>query len=224
MQQLRQSAWAVVVVVSLLLVSSYILSLFSILEVIIGQEFGVVSDILFSLFGFGIVGGVYAFSSVQKHVSLDLSRPTASHLAAGAVAGLALILVQASITQLFKLSGTASLETGLVGSAPSVLLIPVVWILLVTAVPIAEELFFRGVVQQRVTSSAGVATGIIVSSVLFGAVHLPSVSVSVQATFVVVQATTSGVVLSLLYKWINSLYANIIAHGLLNITSIVVGL
>jgi membrane protease YdiL (CAAX protease family) len=180
MQQLRQSVWAVVVAFSLLLVSSYILSLFSILEIVINQELGIISDIFFSVFGFGIVGGVYAFSSVQKHVSLDLSRPTVSHLAAGAVAGLTLILVQASITQLFKLSGTASPETGLVGSAASGLLLPVVWILLITAVPIAEEVFFRGVVQQRVTSSAGMTTGIIVSSVLFGVVHLPSASVSVQ--------------------------------------------
>lgn len=75
-------------------------------------------------------------------------------------------------------------------------------------VPIAEELMFRGVIYQMVRERYGIWIGIIVSSLIFGALHM-EISVA-GATFVM------GLFLAWMYERSGSLWPSILVHGMNN--------
>jgi membrane protease YdiL (CAAX protease family) len=81
--------------------------------------------------------------------------------------------------------------------------------------PLVEELFFRGLVQNRLVQRFGVVIGIGVASVLFGAAHLigwEGLSTAVNAWAV----TFGGIVLGATYHYSKRLGAAVIAHSLFN--------
>jgi len=78
-------------------------------------------------------------------------------------------------------------------------------LLLASASGLAEELFFRGALQPRV--------GLVVASVLFGALHLvPRRELMPWTAFAVVM----GFVLGVLFEWTGSLLAPVVAHTVIN--------
>lgn len=81
--------------------------------------------------------------------------------------------------------------------------------------PLVEELFFRGLLQNRLVARFGVGIGIPVASVIFGAAHL--VGWDGYSTFVQVWAVTfGGMVLGVTYHYSKRLGTSIIAHSLFN--------
>ena len=74
--------------------------------------------------------------------------------------------------------------------------------------PFAEELFFRGFLQQRI--------GIIATSLLFAAGHIAYFSISE-----IVLAFCISVVLCMCYKWHKNIYAITLTHMLFNLTSVI---
>lgn len=76
--------------------------------------------------------------------------------------------------------------------------------------PIAEEFIFRGVLLQRWAVRWNLPVGIILSSVLFGMLHINNP----------LGLTMFGVVMALLYIRTRSLWVPIIAHALNNIVSV----
>ncbi|MFA5105722.1 MAG: type II CAAX endopeptidase family protein [Candidatus Micrarchaeia archaeon] len=74
--------------------------------------------------------------------------------------------------------------------------------------PIAEEVFFRGFLQQKI--------GLAPASVLFALAHISYFSVSEIAG-----ALAMGLFLGLIFKYSKNIYAVIIAHALYNLTSII---
>ncbi|MEL6937205.1 MAG: type II CAAX endopeptidase family protein, partial [Cyanobacteria bacterium J06607_17] len=76
--------------------------------------------------------------------------------------------------------------------------------------PIAEEFVFRGVLLQRWAVRWNLPAGVVMSSVLFGILHVNNP----------LGLTMFGVIMALLYIRTRSLWAPIIAHALNNIVSV----
>ena len=76
------------------------------------------------------------------------------------------------------------------------------------AVPFAEELLFRGVIYKWLRQSWGLWPGILVSSFLFGIVHV-DLSVAVAAFFL-------GIILALVYEYSRSLWSVVLIHAINN--------
>ncbi len=75
-------------------------------------------------------------------------------------------------------------------------------------VPLAEELFFRGVLYQALRKHFGVWIGIFVSSIIFGALH-GDISIA-GATFVM------GLVLAYFFEYSGSIWPSVLIHALNN--------
>jgi uncharacterized protein len=81
------------------------------------------------------------------------------------------------------------------------------------AVPFAEELIFRGVIYKWLRENWGLWPGILISSFLFGIVHVdPSVA---GAAFVL------GIILALVYEYSRSLWSAVLIHAINNSVKIV---
>lgn len=96
-------------------------------------------------------------------------------------------------------------------------------LMLVTCVgaPLIEELFFRGLVQGRLEGRLGVARGIAVTSLLFGAAHL--IAWEGPWTFAYAWAVAAGgVVLGMMYHVSGRLGPPIAAHAFFNAQVMVV--
>lgn len=79
-------------------------------------------------------------------------------------------------------------------------------------VSLAEELLFRGILQQSFEESLGTIPGLLLASILFGVVHsgyalLPEIGYAVGI----------GLILGLLYDWTESLALVTIVHGTANV-------
>ncbi len=79
-------------------------------------------------------------------------------------------------------------------------------------VPIAEELLFRGVVLRRIRSFAGMAYGVIFSSILFGIVHVNLVQF--------VYAALLGMLLGIIVMKTKRVFYAVIGHGAANLVAI----
>lgn len=89
---------------------------------------------------------------------------------------------------------------------------PLIWTLLgisvVIAAPLAEELFFRGLLYRGVTGLAGPTVGIVVSGLAFSAVHA---NLSVVLPFALI-----GMIFARVYRSSGSLWTPIAAHAIFN--------
>jgi membrane protease YdiL (CAAX protease family) len=79
--------------------------------------------------------------------------------------------------------------------------------------PLVEEILFRGFLFRNLRGSVGVATAVVFSGLVFGAVHLdPERLLPLSAL---------GAMLALLYEWSGSLLVPVIVHGLWNLLQLV---
>lgn len=81
------------------------------------------------------------------------------------------------------------------------------------AVPIAEEVFFRGVLYKWVRERWGILIGVIVSSLIFGLIHI---DIAVAST-----AFILGIILALVYEYSKSLWTAILIHAINNSVKII---
>ena len=81
-------------------------------------------------------------------------------------------------------------------------------------VPIAEEVFFRGVIYRWLREKWGIFIGVIISSMIFGIIHF-DIAIGVTA-FVL------GIILALVYEYSKSLWTAIIIHAINNSVKILV--
>jgi membrane protease YdiL (CAAX protease family) len=84
-------------------------------------------------------------------------------------------------------------------------------ILVAVLAPFAEEFFFRGMIFRSLANGTGVAIAAIVSGLLFGAMHIDSLSQ--DRLLQVIPLAIFGVLLALLYVWSGTLFANIAVHA-----------
>lgn len=78
-----------------------------------------------------------------------------------------------------------------------------------------EELLFRGVVQGLLRRSLGVVPGIVGAALIFGGIHVVSISSGDAWTYVLV-ATALGLVLGTIYEYTENLLVPIAVHALWN--------
>ena len=81
------------------------------------------------------------------------------------------------------------------------------------AVPIAEEVFFRGVLYRWVRERWGIFIGVMVSSLIFGLIHI---DIAVAST-----AFILGIILALVYEYSKSLWTAILIHAINNSIKII---
>jgi len=86
---------------------------------------------------------------------------------------------------------------------------------LVSVQPIAEEIFFRGFLFEKIERFAGGEIAIIISAVLFGLAHL-----SYGKIFPVIMPIFMGIILGYIVYRTKNLYSSIIAHIIFNVTAI----
>lgn len=84
--------------------------------------------------------------------------------------------------------------------------------------PIAEEVFFRGMIYRALRNGIGVWAAAIISGVLFGAMHIDSVDS--DRLLQVIPLAILGIAFALLYQWTGTLYATIALHATNNAVAV----
>ncbi len=107
--------------------------------------------------------------------------------------------------------GTAAEE--LTASATGVIDVVLLVAIVAVAAPLFEELFYRGLWMRSVERRWGTAWAVVVSSVLFGAIHLQIYDFPALAGF--------GAIAALLTVWTGRLGPAIWAHVAFNLTAVI---
>jgi len=143
---------------------------------------------------------------------IGLGRPSFHHLVVAVVALPAIIVVAAAVDGLLKLVLPRVFDVE--GSVRMMASWPWYWgVLLVGVAPgIGEELWFRGFFGRELIARYGVLAGVLLTSLLFGLVHLdPRHAVT---------ALTMGIFLHLVYLATGSLWVPVLLHVVNNTASI----
>ena len=200
--------------------------------IIAGKQQGDLSDLQFAVSG--ILGELGLFLAAAgwirlryrrqaRSLALDLRRPGDAAIGFGmglviygiAVFGIGLVIE-------IVLQQVAGHQISAPDQVPSTLAgFPLVLtgFLVIVCAPIAEELLFRGMLFRSLRDRHGFWAGAIVSSVLFGSVHiqgwdLGSALLSSTLAFV-------GLGLAALYEWRRNIIANMAAHAAFNVVGFV---
>jgi membrane protease YdiL (CAAX protease family) len=88
-----------------------------------------------------------------------------------------------------------------------------VFVLVVIIVPIAEEIFFRGIIYKWLRRRAGFLIGLLVSSITFGTLHFAAPSIAAISVL--------GVLCALVYELSDSLWTAVTIHAMNNFLAIV---
>ncbi len=131
-------------------------------------------------------------------------------IALALVAVLGLNALWAWVMETFNLPGQPDLVP-LFGEGVSGFI--VAFVVAAIVAPIAEEVFFRGFLYAGMRDRWGLTAGLIVSSLLFGVIHL--------TPGVILPIVLMGLIFALLYEKTNSLWPAIILHGLINALAVI---
>lgn len=185
-----------------------------------GQNAILLSASLGALEAVGLIGSIYLFGLRRRHLSWSAVgiRPLSDRWRLYAIA-LGIIVIPASGI----LAGMIQLAMGQPLSNPQLpFLAPngfswfgavSMFLLGGIAAPIGEELFFRGIFYQWLRDRWGVWVGIIVSGLIFGALHgEPSVAGA---------AAVLGMLLAWVYERSQSLWAPVLIHVINNSVKII---
>jgi membrane protease YdiL (CAAX protease family) len=129
------------------------------------------------------------------------------------------------LTRLLELLGRQP-EPGIVDIAVARIDPTVLILALVLVAPVAEELFFRGVVLNAWTREYGTRAGIIGSAALFAAIHanLESFDSLIASVVTVVPILGLGIALALIYRGTRTLAAAMAMHAGFNAISVSIAL
>ncbi len=140
-------------------------------------------------------------------------------LAWGLGGGIVAVVVAALGGGIWKLlSGDDAPSNGdFVPDHPGVLVGIGIWILIAVLTPVAEELFFRGLLLRALGRRWGLTVGVVVSSIVFGILHATAGTDVVMALFFAVVTAGYGAVFALLVVRAGGrLGPSIIAHACVN--------
>lgn len=142
-------------------------------------------------------------------------RWTAIHPLLLVVAGAALAM---AISALAAVIHTPKVKSPIDEITKTPLSLAVFAVMAVTIAPLFEELFFRGFIQPLLSRSFGVTAGVILTAVLFGALHAPEYSWAWQYALAV---TIAGAVFGWIRARTQSIIPSTIMHGGYNLVFIV---
>lgn len=174
------------------------------------------------LFGFGVPAVGYLVAHRGRWRSyLRLRECTQWTVFYGSAVGLGLMLATVAATLLFNLLDVAPAESA-TGQAPDPIFYLVLFVVSsAVAVPM-EELFFRGLLQRRLTDDTHAVVGITVTSGLFASIH-STVSVGSGGELLAFGLfVTFGLVLGIAYHYSENLFVPIIGHIIFNGVQILV--
>lgn len=172
--------------------------------------------------GFGLPAAVFLVQHRQRwNAYLRLTECTQWTVFYGTAVGLGLMLVTVTATVLFTVLGISPAESAS-GQASEPLFYLVLFVVSPTiAVPI-EELFFRGLLQRRLTDGAHALLGIAVPSLLFASIH-STVTVGSGGELIAFGMFVGfGIVLGGAYHYTENLFVPIIGHVMFNGVQILV--
>jgi membrane protease YdiL (CAAX protease family) len=162
-----------------------------------------------------LVGSVYLIGIRRRKMSwteIGWVAPDPKWLILSAGAGLLLIPIAAGLAILARLAMRISPESPQLNFlAPRGLNLPgsIVLLLLVgVCAPVAEEIFFRGILYRWLRQSKPFPVSILISAAIFGVVH-GEVSVALAAFFM-------GIVLALIFEKGKSLWLPVVVHIMIN--------
>jgi CAAX protease family protein len=142
-------------------------------------------------------------------------RVAAIHPVVLAVAG---ALLAVAVSTLAKLINTPQVKSPIDEITKTPLSLAVFAVMAVTIAPLFEELFFRGFIQPLLSRSFGVAAGVVLTAVLFGALHAPEYSWAWQYALAV---SIAGAVFGWVRARTQSIIPSTIMHGGYNLVFIV---
>ena len=98
----------------------------------------------------------------------------------------------------------------------------VLWVLIAVLTPIAEELFFRGLMLRAIGRRWDLTVAVVVSSLVFGAFHFEAGSGIPHALFIVAVTASYGAVFAVLVvRAEGRLGPSIVAHSCVNTIGVV---
>jgi membrane protease YdiL (CAAX protease family) len=129
------------------------------------------------------------------------------------------------LTRLLELIGRQP-EPGIVDAAVARIDPTVLVLALVLVAPVAEELFFRGVVLNAWMREYGTRTGLVGSAAVFAMIHanLESIESLIASVVTVVPILGLGIALALIYRGTRSLAASMAMHAGFNAISVSIAL
>lgn len=132
----------------------------------------------------------------------------------GGVGALALSVVGGVLWTVLSGDDTPS-NAEFLPSSPGLLGGLLLWLLVGVATPIAEELFFRGLMLRAVGRRWGLTSGVVLSSLLFGLFH--ATGLSLEGLFIVAVTAAYGAVFAFLVVRANGrIGPAIVAHAVVN--------
>jgi membrane protease YdiL (CAAX protease family) len=132
------------------------------------------------------------------------------NLAVAAVGGVLLAFLVSALAYLVHTPQVPSPVESLMGSP---VLLALFGIMAVTVAPLFEELFFRGFIQPLLSRTFGVVAGILMTAIVFGALHAPEYSLAWQYALAV---SIVGAVLGWVRSASNSIIPSTVMHGSYN--------
>jgi membrane protease YdiL (CAAX protease family) len=132
------------------------------------------------------------------------------NLAIAAAGGVLLAFLVSALAYLIHTPKVASPVESLMNSPA---LLAVFGVMAVTVAPLFEELLFRGFLQPLLSRTFGVAAGILMTAIVFGALHAPEYSYAWQYALAV---SIVGAVLGWVRFTSNSIIPSTVMHGFYN--------
>lgn len=162
------------------------------------------------------VKAVFIFRHGVKSVFGSLGwRPTSFNLLVAGAGGVALAFVVSGIAALLH---TPQVDSPIEQFTKSPGAIVFIAALAITAAPVFEELFFRGLLQPLLSRTFGTAIGIFVTAILFGFLHLSEYAMVWQYG---VAITLVGLALGYVRARSGSLIPSTVMHACFNSVSVV---
>ncbi len=175
--------------------------------------------------GFFVAGGLYLAVTGRGWSYLDLRFPTRRgwlYVLAGVAGSIGFIFLVGIVTQVLDLPASQNQVVEFVGDDPTMVLILIVIVFLLNAP--AEEFLFRNVVQKRLYDAFSKMGAVVVTSLIFALIHIPSFGVAADGTaaapaeLAVSLAVVFGgsVIFGYLYAKTDNLVVPIAAHAAFN--------
>jgi membrane protease YdiL (CAAX protease family) len=143
----------------------------------------------------------------------------------GVLGGLAVLAITVVLNIFWYLvrGETAPDNSGFLPESPSLVAGLTLFLTVAVVTPFAEELFFRGLLLRALEKRFNTTIGIVVSSLVFGSLHLTGVTSAdnlfelvVHGLFIAVVITGYGAVFALIDVYTGRLWPSIIAHMVIN--------
>lgn len=175
--------------------------------------------------GFFLVGGLYLWRTGRGWSFIDLRVPTLrewGYAAGGVVAAFVAMVGVSLASQLLELPRAENQAIELVGGDPTMVLIMIAIVFFFNAP--AEEFLFRNVVQKRLYAAFSRWGAILVTSLIFAAIHIPTYGLTLDGTAAPASAIAvtmivmfaGSVIFGYVYAATDNLVVPIVAHAVYN--------